>query len=40
MSLAALLMPELDDEMARTRKVLAAFSADKIDWSVIDASLR
>ena len=32
MKIADILLPEFDDEMARTRKVLAAVPADSLDW--------
>ena len=33
MTLAEIMLPEFDREMARTRKVLEAIPADKMDWS-------
>lgn len=37
MTLAALMLPEFDDEMARTRRMLAALPADRMAWKPHEA---
>lgn len=37
MSLAESMLPEFDDEMARTRAVLAVIPADKMDWQAAES---
>ncbi len=39
MSYAQSILPEFDQEMASTRKVLALVPDDKIDWRATDSSL-